>query len=149
MASSGLWQARDFGSNFFKTLLYMKQIVFVIFLLCIAYPLFAQKESTDSPCRKNWRYLKTEKVIKGELMYFLPVSGCGYFTSATLAIVKTENGDLIRVLQVCDTTQKILPNTKVSLLPNTKEKDFASLLPLDKMNDCKITSTYYGWLKFQ
>ena len=127
----------------------MKQIFLVTFLLCLIHFSFAQKESTDSPCRKNWKYLKTEKTIKGELMYFLPVSGCGYLISATLAIVKIENGDLIRVLQVCDTTQNILPNTKVLLFPNNKQKDLATMLPVDKINDCKIISTYYGRLKLQ
>ena len=127
----------------------MKRITLLIFLLCLILTSFGQKGDTISPCRKNWKYLKTKNPIEGELVYFLPVAECGYFISATLSVVKLIDGSLIRILQVCDTTRIMKPKIKITLLPNYKEKDIAELIPIDKLNDCKINMTYYGRLIHQ
>ena len=87
--------------------------------------------------------------MQGHLVYFLPAADCGYSISASLAIVKTIKGDYIRILQLCDTTKVIRPNTIMKLFPNKSIITKASIIPIDSTNDCKIKSTFYGHLVYQ
>jgi hypothetical protein len=93
-------------------------------------------------CMTKWTYLKTAKSIHRRLIHFSPVAGCGYFITATLSIVKTDKGDIIRVLQLCDTTNKVVLNSKVTLLPTPKlNHQKASIIPEDPTTDCTIRNT--------
>lgn len=128
----------------------MKQIIFIFLLFLICFDSVSQNHSSDLlSCREGWKYLTTTHSIKGELLYFLPTGDCGYSLSATLSIIKVANGDTIRVLQMCDTTKEILPNTQVTLLPNKEAtKKSGIIIPVDKINDCRVRDTYLGRLRY-
>jgi hypothetical protein len=94
----------------------------------------------------KWTYSQTAVPVHGTLIHFSPIADCGYFRTATLSIIKTNNGDTIRVLQMCDTTKTVEIGSKVKLLPTSKVSKKASLIPSDPATDCVIRKTYYGRL---
>ena len=124
----------------------MKKIILIAALIIFYSVSFGQMTSNNFNCRSHWKYLITNTAIQGHLLYFLPVADCGYSISASLSIIKTLKDDTIRVLQLCDTTKTMVQNTLVKLLPNKNIITKASIIPIDKNEDCVIKKTYYGRL---
>ncbi len=124
----------------------MKKIIIITSLIFFHFFSSGQVTSKAFNCRSRWKYLITDTAIQGQLLYFLPVADCGYLISASLSIIKTITGDTIRVLQLCDTTKRMIQNCKVKLLPNKKMTTKASIIPLDERGDCMIIRTFYGRL---
>jgi hypothetical protein len=125
--------------------MHMQKIILTILLFQFAFICIGQTMPQKKYMAK-WTYPKTSTPIHGVLIHFSPVAGCGYIRTATLSIVKTDKGDTIRVLQMCDTTKKVMINSKVTLLPTTNRVMKAIFIPSDPATDCKINQTYYGQL---
>jgi hypothetical protein len=123
----------------------MQKLLMIFLLFSFASTCFGQTNEQKS-CIAKWKYRQSVIPIHGVLIHFGPVADCGYFITASLSIVKTDRGDTIRVLQLCDTTKKVIVQIKVTLLPTSRVKKKASLIPSDPWTDCKIKKTYYGRL---
>ena len=106
---------------------------------------------------KNWEYFELENEIEVKIIDHIPAPAlCGNFAFASVTIVKTKDGEIIRVLDLCNTSDynvneivKVLmakrPEFNVMLphrmIKNTKTKQYEHF-----GNDVKILKTTYGYL---
>jgi hypothetical protein len=90
----------------------------------------------------KWTYSQTAVPVHGSIIHFSPMADCGYFRTATLSIIKIDKGDTIRVLQICDTTKRVVIYSKVTLPPPAKVKKEVSLIPSDPATDCVNKKPY-------
>ena len=113
-------------------------------------------QKIDFTYQKKWEYFKlldtTEVTI---IEHFRAKIVCGPVTSTSLTIAKTKNGDIIRLLNICNLTDydknqivKVIPGvepTKVSM-PFTQIKNKETQLYEPSEYDLKILKT--TWVSF-
>jgi hypothetical protein len=105
----------------------------------------------------NWEYFVLEKEISVKIIRHLPSQAiCGNLAFASVTIVKTQEGDTIRILDLCNTldyneneTIKVLPQEKPQFNvmfpyikiqnPTTKELEIVK-------TDKRVLKTTYGLL---
>ena len=112
-----------------------------------------RKDSTYL-CQANWRYLELKEPIKGELIFYeQPTIKCGIFSTASVALVKMNNGKTIRVLGLCNSrtetreSQSDFVAKKFILVKPKRVPDFRiDIIPADPLS-CSDTETYFGTIQ--
>ena len=110
----------------------------------------------ESTCRKNWVYFDLKDTTYGQvLLHAKAMALCGHFAFASLTLIKLQNSDTIRVLELCNATKDFKLNDTVKVTPQNKPP-FGVTLPLileQGVNnhvyyidpkDCNILKTCYG-----
>jgi hypothetical protein len=136
----------------------------LIFILLISFGAIAQKQritgdvgqKIDLSYQKNWIYFKLTDTIEVKIIKHFPANfHCGTATSASLTIVKTKKGEIIRLLNICNLRNynknrivKIISGiepSKVSL-PFTQVKNKQTQLYEPSEFDSNILKT--AWVSF-
>lgn len=80
-----------------------------IFILCFSCACTTQKKSPaaaqkdDAACQRSWQYKTMSDTLSGTIKFFeQPIVHCGILSTASVALVKTESGKIVRVLSLCD-----------------------------------------------
>ncbi|WP_210465383.1 hypothetical protein [Rufibacter roseolus] len=109
------------------------------------------KEKTS--CQSDWKYNKLEKDIVGTVLFNeQPTVLCGRISTALVSLVRTEAGDTVRVLNLCNTKKGAdSPNefsigSKVVIKPSKSSAGKIDLIPVDP-RACTLKFTYFGSLK--
>ena len=131
----------------------MLRTTFFFFFL---FAFFASGVSQQTPrdtiqkCKSKWTYLKMEKSIIGSIVYYeQPTVLCGTVATASVALVKTDIGDTIRILFLCDTKKdfntppSFKPGERVSVIPGEDPTFRIDIHPLDP-EACRLLTTYFG-----
>ena len=123
-----------------------------ILCLCSIFLLYCtdQRRSNDT-CQTKWRYLELKEPLKGELIFYKqPTIKCGYFSTASVALVKVNNGKTIRVLILCNSrtetreSQSDFVAKKLVLVKPKRVPDFRiDIVPADPLS-CSDIETYFG-----
>ncbi len=106
---------------------------------------------------KNWQYFELEKAIDVKIINHLPSPAlCGNFAFASVTIVETKDGEKIRIVDLCNTSN-YNENDTVKVGP-AKKPEFSVMFPNrmfknPKTNqiesfeiDMKVLKTAYGSL---
>ena len=141
-----------------------KNMRYLIFILLISFGAIAQKQQItgdvgqkfDLSYQKNWIYFKLTDTIEVKIMKHFPANFlCGTATSASLSIVKTKKGEIIRLLNICNLrnynknqTVKIISGIEPLkvILPFTQVKNKQTHLYEPSEFDSKILKT--TWVSF-
>jgi len=103
-----------------------KPIQFIVLILFLYIKTYSQNDSASS--REKWNYftLKDKKTVS--IIDHIPATAlCGTLAFASITIVKAENGEVFRVLDLCNSkTYKI--NQSIKITPTRKPK-FNVILP--------------------
>ena len=126
----------------------MKTTAFVMicFFLtgCASAPIKKQMKAAND-CKSDWRFFVLKTPVEGKIVCYNPGWCRGYSKVAASAIVATNEGDTIRVLDFCNSS-KFKVSDAVSISPSVYEPENArSALNIDM--DCRIKRTCYGNLK--
>lgn len=79
-------------------------------------------------CR--WQYFTLKDTLRATVIEASPGTGmCGVLASASITVVRTEKGDTIRILYLCD-EQRYPKGQKVQLIPH-KDPGFACHVPFE------------------
>ena len=116
-----------------------------------------ESQITTFSSDKNWQYFELEKAIDVKIINHLPSPAlCGNFAFASVTIVETEDGEKIRILDLCNTSNykesemvKVWPAKKPEfsvMFPNRMLKNSKTnkVEPFDI--DLKVLKTAYGSL---
>ena len=136
----------------------------VIVILLFSIGAIAQKQhitgevgqKLDFSYQKKWEYFKLVDKTEVTIIEHFPAKFlCGHATSTSLTIAKTKNGDIIRLLNICNLNDysknqilKVIPGvepTKVSM-PFTQIKNKETQLYEPSEYDLKILKT--TWVSF-
>lgn len=110
----------------------------------------------ENSCVKNWDYFDMKDTTTGLVVFHAKaIALCGHFAFASLTLLKLQDGDTIRVLELCNTTKDFKLNDIAQLIPQNKPA-FGVTLPLISergvnnkvyqinQQDCSILKTCYG-----
>lgn len=116
---------------------------------------------TTSTIQKIWRYFKLTDTIEVKIINHIPAGFfCGSAASASMTIVEIENGDIIRVLDLCNLYDEFEVGQIIKVLP-AKKPEFNVSLPFNfvkniensktesvtKKYDTIVINTAYGYLQ--
>jgi hypothetical protein len=127
----------------------------VVFLLATIAFAFGQQKQTEKlqNCKTKWKYSNLNKVLNGSILYYeQPVVECGILSTASVALIRTEAGDTLRVLSMCDTKKDF--NTapafklgeRVKVTPSEKPSFRVDLMPVD-WESCRLVIAYFGTIQ--
>jgi len=137
--------------HFTKSLIVTRPILFIILYFlgtsCLAQTRNDKKPSFDNYCRDNWQYSILQDSIKGQIIFHAkPYFLCGLVATASLTIARTTAGDTIRIIDLCNSSDRFRQLVFVKVIPAPRP-EFSVSIPADKShNDCRIKKTYYGHL---
>ena len=113
---------------------------------------FGQGKDLDKlqKCQREWKYQDLSQGLKGLIIFYdQPVVVCGVVSTASVAIVKTESGDTIRVLTICNTKKDFSSaaafsaGERVTITPSEKPSFKIDFMPVD-LQSCKLNTAYFG-----
>ncbi|MCC2545020.1 hypothetical protein LJY25_01065 [Hymenobacter sp. BT175] len=95
-------------------------------------------------CQKEWQYKALGRPFKGTIMFSEPAEFlCGLLPAYSVALIKSVNGDTIRVLALCDFAV-YRKGTIVTIIPQEVPADgINSPVPIDWLS-CRLKATYFG-----
>jgi hypothetical protein len=116
-----------------------------------------ESQITTFSSDKNWQYFELEKAIDVKIINHLPSPAlCGNFAFASVTIVETKDGEKIRILDLCNTsnykeneTVKVWPAQKPEfnvMFPNRMFKNSTNNQVKPFETDLKVFKTAYGSL---
>ncbi len=97
-------------------------------------------QENANECHKSWQYFKLEKPVKG-IVLSQTTGLCGYFMIPWAVIIKTTNGDTIRVLELCS---KLKLAKRDSIIVNITNDTLVKGAVANTEFDCKIKPTCAG-----
>jgi hypothetical protein len=121
----------------------MKYILIII--LFISFASYSQTESDGlylrnyvKSTKEKWDFVVLKNTINAKIIYHAPAPAlCGFMTTASITIVKTENNETIRVLDLCNVSDKYKINQIIKITPGVVgSKDYS--LPFEFVKN-KIT----------
>jgi len=125
----------------------MKVALLLVFALTISYSVFGQTDeeiNNGLKCQQKWIYRNLNKSTKGTIIFHKKASGsCGIESVASVSIIKTEKGDTIRVLELCNRDKDFSIGSHISIKRETKPSFRVDLVPYDP-KACIILETYFG-----
>lgn len=102
---------------------------------------------TYERCKEKWEYVFAKDTLIGEVIYFQQAPFlCGNNSSASITIIRTNNNDSLRILQVCTLHKSLELKQKLAFIPDyTYHKNVA--LPFNtSKSDCMVRKTCYAIL---
>ena len=124
-------------------------------LLFISLVTYGQKQKVNKlqSCQRQWKYENLAKSFSGTIEFFeQPAVMCGTVSSASVALIKTENGETVRVLTMCNSKEDFNAsptfNTgeKVIITPSEKPSFKVDIVPVDPAS-CRLKSAYFGTIQ--
>lgn len=112
-----------------------KLIKFTLIIFIFTFKIYSQNYSSD---RKNWKYFTLKQETTVSVIDHIPtVTLCGTFAFASITIVKTEDGGIFRVLNLCNSKTYTI-NQIIKIIPNSTPP-FDVMFPskYDKTNEAK------------
>ena len=104
-------------------------------------------------CQENWNYGDLSTKFDGTVLFYAqPITYCGNLSVASTALIKLNNGEIIRVLTLCNNKPDINSpsefkvGNKVKIEPAQKPSFRVDEIPLDPKS-CTIKKTYFGNIK--
>jgi len=113
---------------------------------------FGQSKDLDKlqKCQREWKYQDLSKGLNGLIIFYdQPVVMCGVVSTASVAIIKTDSGDTIRVLTMCNTKKDFSSPTafstgqSVTITPSEKPRFRIDFMPVD-LQSCELNTAYFG-----
>ena len=103
------------------------------------------KEINDAfSCQTEWKYLKLRDTVSGVVVFDSKASvNCGIFSSASTTLIRTDHGDIIRILQMCNTDIKLKLGARVKFAPEGVPSFRVDDIPYDP-KACEIKEAYFG-----
>ncbi|MEO6151061.1 MAG: hypothetical protein ABIN95_01050 [Mucilaginibacter sp.] len=104
-------------------------------------------------CQKDWKYLEIKKEMTGTILFYdQPTFFCGRISTASIAILKTETGDTIRILTLCHirlskAPNEFTPGDIVTVTPTEAPSFQVDFVPYDPQV-CIIKTAYFGSIRF-
>lgn len=110
----------------------MTRQIFLLFFLLINVAAFSQetlesikqsdlRELHDFSYEKKWIYFKLDDTIIVTILDHLPApADCGKLATASMTIVKTEKGDTIRIIDMCNISNKYQNGQTMKVSPADK-----------------------------
>jgi hypothetical protein len=136
-----------------KSLLRMQRLFLLsIFFLTSYLASLGQNQRVDplNQCQRHWKYKELESSFSGTVIFFdQPTVKCGVVSTASVALIKRDNGDTIRVLTICnnkkefDSHSTFQPGEKVTITPSEAPSFTVNIMPVD-FASCRLTSAYFG-----
>ncbi|MES2555513.1 MAG: hypothetical protein V4604_05140 [Bacteroidota bacterium] len=78
-------------------------------------------EPHDFSYEKKWEYFQLEQMIAVKIIEHLPAFAmCGVLATASMTIAETEEGDTIRILNLCNTSKDYKPGQTINVSPADK-----------------------------
>jgi len=107
---------------------------------------FDKQYNDASECQKKWIYKKLSKQITGTIIYHKTVSvHCGIFSTAAVGIILTQQGDTLRVLELCNLDKKFAVGSIIKVEPADIPGFRIDIVPYDP-KVCNLINTYFGSL---
>lgn len=79
------------------------------------------KSDLDFSYRNNWVYIELKDTMVVEIIDHVPAPApCGIFATASVTIVRTEGGDTIRIISLCNTSDKYKKGQTFKVAPAVK-----------------------------
>lgn len=91
-------------------------------------------------CHKSWQYFKLAKPVKG-IVLSQTTGLCGYVMAPWSAIIRTTDGDTIRVLELCSRLKLVKLD---SIIVNITKDSLIKEVIINTEYDCKIKRTCGG-----
>jgi hypothetical protein len=128
----------------------MKRVAFLLMPgLFIGYSVFGQTHeelNNGLKCQQKWEYRNLNSNISGIILFHQKAGGsCGIFSTASVSIIKSEKGDTLRVLEMCNTDKDFSVGSHISVKSETKPSFRVDIVPYDP-KACIILETYFGTL---
>lgn len=129
-----------------------RRFLFSTIFLFASFLTFGQKQDLDKyqGCQRRWKYKNLEKGFSGTIVFFeQPVVMCGVASTASVALVKTDNGETLRVLTMCNikkdfnTPPGFKVGEKVKITPDEKPAFRVDIIPVDFLS-CRLRTAYFG-----
>lgn len=125
----------------------LKHVILIAFFLITRLCGFSQtkgQQAKAQECKTKWGYDQLKQVVNGEVLYHrkAPVS-CGIFSTASVTLVRTESGDTIRVLELCNTKKDFKRGAKVKVTPEGDKTWVVGIVPFDP-KACILMKAYFG-----
>jgi len=142
----------------------MKYILTIAFFISIAS--YSQTESDRiyvlnyrNSTQEEWKFFTLKDTILVKVIYHARAQAlCGTTSTASITIVKTQNNEIIRVLDLCNTSDKYKVNQIIKIAPSVvRAKEYS--LPFEFVKnkgsgkieavpnyDLKVTKTTWGVL---
>jgi hypothetical protein len=103
-----------------------------------------EQEAKAQDCKTNWKYDQLKQAVKGEVLYHhKALALCGKVSTASLTIIQLKNGDVIRVLELCNTEKDFKKGAKVKIVPVGDKTWKAEVVPFDPQS-CENLKTYFA-----
>jgi hypothetical protein len=126
----------------------MARLYLILLLLSITFIVSAQK--TKNTCTKQWVYLRNADFTSGILLKSFRAPKCGKIITASMSIIRTEIGDTVRFLNICDTAAPLPAGTRVTFLVyGFWPRNRLLKVPEDPETDCSVRITFHGRLNRQ
>lgn len=76
---------------------------------------------TDFGYKHKWQYFKLEDTLVAKVIQHLPAPAyCGILATASITIVETQKGDIIRILDMCNVSNQYKAAQKIKIVPASK-----------------------------
>ncbi len=133
----------------------MRMQFLILIFLNFSQQSFAQKKDpqniiipTYEYCKEKWDYTFVKDTVTGLVLYFEKAPfACGNIFTASITIIKTNKGDSLRIIQVCDTTNSISLKQMVSIIPDYTNYSNIALPFNTSKTDCEVKKTIYGKMR--
>jgi hypothetical protein len=105
----------------------------------------SQKEWDDfAKCRNSWQYFNVKDSLKGKVLFHkMATIEYGFLSTASLTLIETEEGDTIRVLDLCNTKKDFRTGSFVTLRAQRKPDFSIDIVPFDP-KACVFKRTCFG-----
>ena len=130
-----------------------KHFILTIFLFSISSFLFGQTNDNhleEIKCQKEWKYLDFPNELSGTVIFYdQPFFLCGKLSNASVALIRTNMNDTVRVLAVCETKEyfnssnKFKQGDKVFVTSSPIPHLRIDFIPTDPKT-CLLLTTYFG-----
>lgn len=101
-------------------------------------------QSDVDDCKKRWKILEPKTQMVGKVMFHAtPGIACGVLATGSVTIIQTANGDVFRVIELCNLEKKFTKGMTVRVEPH--EKINIPLIPADPQ-ECILRETLFGVL---
>jgi hypothetical protein len=106
--------------------------------------------NTAVACKGNWRYVSLTDTVSGIIAFYeQPIVHCGVVSTASVGLIKTNSGKIIRVLSLCNikkdfqTPNQFVKGDSVIIAASETPKFRVDLIPIDP-EVCTLKYAYFG-----
>ena len=105
-----------------------------------------QGEQLLNDCQKRWKILELKNQFTGKVLFHRTASPpCGVLATGAVTLIQTDDGNIYRVIEYCNTDKNFTVGSSVVVKPETNAK-----IPLiaDDKRQCELLETLFGDVDF-